>query len=92
MPGKEEKRAFIRNNYAQIAQGNQKAGCCCGGSCGCGGNDTPQDIRELSLKIGYNAEEISNIPIEANMGLGCGNPVALAFLREGETVLPIFPI
>lgn len=89
MPDKEEKRAFIRNNYAQIAQGNQKAGCCCGGSCGCGGNDTSQDIRELSIKIGYNEADLSNTPVEANMGLGCGNPVALASLKEGETVLDL---
>jgi SAM-dependent methyltransferase len=44
---------------------------------------------EISRAIGYTEEELRAIPEEANLGLGCGNPVALASLREGETVLDL---
>jgi SAM-dependent methyltransferase len=44
---------------------------------------------EISKKIGYSEEEISSVPDGANLGLGCGNPVALASLRTGETVLDL---
>jgi SAM-dependent methyltransferase len=44
---------------------------------------------EVSKKIGYSEEEMSSVPEGANLGLGCGNPVALASLKEGETVLDL---
>jgi SAM-dependent methyltransferase len=52
----------------------------------CGSADFAQDI---SRKIGYSDEELKAVPESANLGLGCGNPVALASLREGETVLDL---
>lgn len=51
------------------------------GSCCCG--------PETSKKIGYTEEELKTIPKSANFSLGCGNPVALASLKEGETVLDL---
>jgi SAM-dependent methyltransferase len=77
-------KKVVREGYAKIAeQGNS----CCGSvnSC-CGGVDVAQDI---SRKIGYTEEELKNAPEGANLGLGCGNPVALASLKEGETVLDL---
>jgi len=44
---------------------------------------------EISKKIGYTEEELVSIPESANLSLGCGNPVALASLKEGETVLDL---
>ena len=41
------------------------------------------------MAIGYSAEELQAIPEEARMGLGCGNPTALASLKEGEVVLDL---
>jgi len=47
------------------------------------------DIIETSVKIGYTEGDLSNVPPEANMGLGCGNPIAIADLKEGEIVLDL---
>jgi arsenite methyltransferase len=44
---------------------------------------------EIGKRIGYSTDDLMNIPDAANMGLGCGNPVALASLKEGETVLDL---
>ena len=82
---KEEKaKKVVREGYAKIAK---QGSCCCKPvtSC-CGGTDLAQDI---SQKIGYTEEEIGAVPEGANLGLGCGNPVALASLKGGETVLDL---
>lgn len=84
MDDKERIRESIRNDYSEVAKGGGK-GCCSGGfSC------TPVlDIGEASLMMGYSEEDLEGAPIESNMGLGCGNPIAIASLREGETVLDL---
>jgi len=83
---KEEIRDFIRKNYTEVAQKGSEGGCCGGGcSCGC----APLDISEASMKIGYSQSDLSNVPPESNMGLGCGNPIAIAALKEGEVVLDL---
>ena len=46
-------------------------------------------VREVAEAFGYTPEELASIPAEANMGLSCGNPTALASLREGETVVDL---
>jgi len=82
---KEEKiKKVVREGYARIAKQDSS---CCGpvNSC-CGSTDLAQDI---SQKIGYTEEEFKAVPEGANLGLGCGNPVALASLKEGETVLDL---
>lgn len=45
--------------------------------------------QEISENIGYTEEELESVPEDANLGLGCGNPVAFASLKEGETVLDL---
>jgi len=75
----EEVRQFIRERYAGVAKGAQPS--CCGGGCSCGG---PQETAAL---LGYNESDLSYAPSASNMGLGCGNPIAIAALKEGETVL-----
>lgn len=86
MKDKEEIREFIRKNYTEVALKGSEGGCCSGGcSCGC----APLDISETSIKIGYTEGDLSNVPSEANMGLGCGNPIAIAALKEGEVVLDL---
>jgi len=74
----------VRNTYAKAAK--QEGGCCGPASPCCGGTDR---VDEISKSIGYTAEEINAVPEGANLGLGCGNPVALASLKEGETVLDL---
>ncbi|MGE5553549.1 MAG: arsenite methyltransferase [Betaproteobacteria bacterium] len=75
----------VRKSYAQIAK---SGGSCCGpaGSCGCG---SLLSVEELSRTVGYGEEELRAAPPGSNLGLGCGNPTALAALREGETVLDL---
>jgi ubiquinone/menaquinone biosynthesis C-methylase UbiE len=46
-------------------------------------------VREVAKAFGYSAAELASIPAEANMGLSCGNPTAMAHLREGETVVDL---
>ena len=72
---KEEKvRKMVREGYGKIAKTEQ-----CG--CGCGSG--------ISQQIGYSSSELESVPEGADLGLGCGNPVALASLREGETVIDL---
>lgn len=87
MSNKEEAREFIRKNYAQVAQSGAEGGCC-GGGCSCSGGE-PMDIINATMTIGYNAGDLLNAPVESNMGLGCGNPLAIASLKEGEVVLDL---
>jgi SAM-dependent methyltransferase len=81
---KEETKKIVREGYAKVAR---QGSSCCGPveSC-CGTADAAQDI---SKKIGYSEEELKSVPEGANLGLGCGNPVAIALLNEGETVLDL---
>ena len=76
-------RKFVRERYAGIAR---QGGSCCdtSASCGCSG-----PAEAVGRKIGYSAEDLQSAPRGANLGLGCGNPVALASLKEGETVLDL---
>jgi len=77
-------KQVVREGYAKIAK--QDSSCCAPVSSCCGSTDLAQDI---SKSIGYTEEELKAVPQGANLGLGCGNPVALASLTEGETVLDL---
>ena len=81
---KEEIRKVVRKGYAKIAK--QDSSCCAPGKSCCGSTDLAQNI---SRNIGYTEEELKAVLEGANLGLGCGNPVALASLKEGETVLDL---
>ncbi|UCE73389.1 MAG: arsenite methyltransferase [Methanomassiliicoccales archaeon] len=87
----EEVKKVVRKNYGDIALKNSP---CCGpqpvnpsnmNSC-CG---APPSADDMSKKMGYSEEELAKIPEGANLGLGCGNPVALASLKEGDTYLDL---
>jgi len=81
----ENVKKVVRQGYAKIAK-KDKSCCSTATSCGC---NTPSMSEEISKRIGYTEEEISSVPEGANLGLGCGNPVALASLKKGETVLDL---
>ena len=77
-------RNVVKERYGDIARE--------GSSC-CGGNtidpfDLIQPEKQSSL-MGYSAEELASVPVGANMGLGCGNPQAIAALKPGEVVLDL---
>jgi arsenite methyltransferase len=74
---KEEKvREIVREGYGKIAKAEK-----CGCGCGCGSS--------VSENIGYSPEELGSVPEGADLNLGCGNPVALAMLKEGEVVVDL---
>lgn len=78
-------RQEVRQQYGRVAESNG-AGCGCGPSC-C---DTPVASAEmLSQGLGYSASDVGAVPQGANMGLGCGNPQAIAALKTGEVVLDL---
>jgi SAM-dependent methyltransferase len=77
-------RESVREGYARIAEGNVKS--CCGTSSCCGDGDTAE---HLAQSLGYEANDLASLPEGANMGLSCGNPVALASLREGDIALDL---
>jgi arsenite methyltransferase len=86
---REEIRKNVRERYGKIARESGQG--CCGGSGEAGpccGSDAVS-ARSLGQKIGYGEEELSGAPEGANLGLGCGNPVALASLKPGEVVLDL---
>jgi arsenite methyltransferase len=78
-------RRLVVDKYADIAKG-QSTGClpsCCGGS-------TPLiTIKEMGKVLDYSEEYLLMGPGEANLGLGCGNPISVADLKPGETVLDL---
>ena len=79
----EEIRQAVRGSYGKIAK-SDAASCGCG--CGSGNNPTAKDI---SVSLGYSRDDVSSVPEGSNMGLGCGNPQAIASLKPGETVLDL---
>ena len=88
--GSDRIRRDVSRHYAQVAL-QAEGGCCsstsgCGASC-CGGASL--DVTEMGQQMGYSAEELACAPAEANLGLGCGNPGAIAALRPGEVVLDL---
>lgn len=80
----EEIKKEVRKGYAKVAK--KGSSCCAPISSCCGGGSLAQTI---SKAIGYTAEELKSVPEDSNLGLGCGNPIALASLAEGETVLDL---
>ncbi len=82
---KEKKiKKTVREGYARIAKGGSS--CCTPVNLCCGNTGLAEAI---SRRIGYTEKELEEVPQGANLGLGCGNPVALASLKEGETVLDL---
>lgn len=83
----DEVRQHVRNRYKQIALlDNVSANCCSPNSSGIDCCDAPS---EVSAKLGYSAEELTAAPDGSNLGLGCGNPQAIASLQPGEVVLDL---
>jgi arsenite methyltransferase len=80
----DEVRSAVRDHYGVVARqggAGPRAGCCSPSGCGSG--------PDASLKLGYTTEDLTSVPEGADMGLGCGNPQAIAALRRGENVLDL---
>ena len=99
----DEVRQAVRENYGQVAiRGAAGPGCapvevsngggCCGTTTGCCGSSDDTVVvsaKDTSAALGYNTSELSSVPDGSNLGLGCGNPQAIANLRPGEVVLDL---
>lgn len=75
----DEHRTSVRERYAEKASG---ASCC-------GTSAVSTDVLDTAQKVGYSQDDVTAVPTEANLGLGCGNPTAIANLSEGETVVDL---
>lgn len=80
----EEIKKVVREGYAKIAK--RVSSCCTSMSSCCGNTESADDI---SKAIGYTDKDLKAVPEGANLGLGCGNPIALASLKEGETIIDL---
>lgn len=80
-------RSAVRENYTKISQGNSNS--CCGASSSCCETSAEDEAVKISAVLGYSKIELSAVPQGANLGLGCGNPQAIASLKPGEVVLDL---
>ncbi len=80
MNGSDNIKNTIVSSYANIAR---SSGCGC--SCRC----SNQAVQRQTQQIGYSQKDINQAPSGSNLGLGCGNPLAIASLKEGEVVLDL---
>jgi arsenite methyltransferase len=78
----EDVRGLVAERYGEIAQQGQGCGCAPGGCCG------PSALQTSEL-LGYDPDVLKRIPKDANLGLGCGNPIAIGTLQPGEAVLDL---
>ncbi len=99
---KADVRDTVRAGYGEIARSGQwssvstqpaseagaEASSCCGGGGGCCG-PTTLTPDQVAIAVGYVSDELTGLPVGANMGLSCGNPTALASLAPGEVVLDL---
>lgn len=79
-------RKAVREQYGKVAVADN-SGCGCSATSCCDDVSTGAEI--TSMELGYSKQEIDEVPEGANMGLGCGNPKAIASLKPGETVLDL---
>lgn len=77
-------KGIVKERYGKIAEQGTS---CCGSATSCCGS--PDLVQVISKGIGYSDEELKAVPEGANLGLGCGNPLALSSIREGDTVLDL---
>jgi len=80
----EDMRDIVRDKYGKIAMNKST---CCGPVPTCCG--PAKQAERISKGVGYSEKELKSVPDDANLGLGCGNPTALASLKEGEVVLDL---
>ena len=77
-------RDYVRERYGAIAEQDEPHGCGCQATGCCGGKS-----ETYSEQLGYTAADVASVPAGADLGLGCGNPLAIASIKPGETVLDL---
>lgn len=85
----DEIRQNVRDSYSEVAEASN-GGDCCGEQSSCCGVSSDAAINTLvSTRLGYSEGDLDSVPDGADMGLGCGNPRAIASIKPGETVLDL---
>jgi len=82
---KEQIKKKVRERYAGAA----KTGASCCGPSPCGCSETGTLEKSAGLQVGYTPEDLAKVPGESNLGLGCGNPTAVAGLKEGDRIVAL---
>ena len=85
----DEIRQNVRASYSQVAEASNN-GDCCGETSSCCGVSSDDAINTLvSTRLGYSEDDLAAVPSGADMGLGCGNPRAIASIKKGETIVDL---
>ena len=85
----DEIRQNVRESYSQVAEASNEGDCCGTVSSCCGVSDDAAINTLVSTRLGYSEDDLDNVPEGADMGLGCGNPRAIASIQAGETILDL---
>jgi len=85
----DEIRQNVRESYSQVAEASNEGSCCGTESSCCGVSDDAAINALVSTRLGYSEADLENVPQGADMGLGCGNPRAIASIKPGETILDL---
>ncbi|MFZ2414124.1 MAG: arsenite methyltransferase, partial [Candidatus Cryosericum sp.] len=83
LPVDKKIKEIVKDKYGKIAAGS---------GCGCGSGCQPMpdgSVEDISKGLGYSEADLAAVPEGANLGLGCGNPLAFAALKEGDVVLDL---
>ncbi len=84
-----EVKEMVRARYGAIATARSKADPGAPAASCCGGTPDASDSAAQSLEMGYSEAELAAVPDGANLGLGCGNPLAIAAMQPGEVVVDL---
>lgn len=82
-------RQSVRESYSKVAEASNSGDCCGVESSCCGVSSDDQINTLISTRLGYSEEDLKKVPEGADMGLGCGNPRAIASIQTGETILDL---
>jgi SAM-dependent methyltransferase len=82
-------KELVRARYGGIAEAAGAASCCAPAATSCCGDTAPGTPEAKSRQMGYSDAELAAVPEGANLGLGCGNPQAIAALKPGEVVIDL---
>ena len=85
----DEIRQNVRESYTEVAEASNNGGCCGESVSCCGVSDDAAINTLVSTRLGYSEGDLDSVPEGADMGLGCGNPRAIASIQVGETVLDL---
>jgi SAM-dependent methyltransferase len=85
----DEIRQNVRESYTEVAESSNSGSCCGEQSSCCGVSDDAAINTLVSTRLGYSEGDLNSVPEGADMGLGCGNPRAIASIKAGETILDL---